>query len=75
MTLAHLFGLIILLIGVFMIGFGIRASQTITNQVVEGFTGRYTKRTMFYLIGGVLLVLIGGALLFFMNHGILNTPS
>lgn len=59
-------GLILLLIGVFLIGYGIRASQTITNQVVEGFTGRYTKRTMWYLIGGALLILIGGALMFLM---------
>lgn len=68
MDLWHILGLIILLVGVFLIGFGFRASQTVSNQVMSGFTGRYTRTTMWYLIGGALLVLLGGFLLFYANH-------
>jgi hypothetical protein len=57
-------GLIVLLIGVFLIGYGIRASQTITDKVVSGVTGRYTRHTMWYLLGGALLLVIGLGLLF-----------
>lgn len=68
MTASSLFGLLVLLAGVFLIGFGVRASQTMTNQVVEGLTGRFTRRTMWYLIGGGLLVLLGGFLLYSGSH-------
>lgn len=71
MTLSHVFGLILLLLGVFLVGFGLRASQTITDKVVGGLTGHYRERTLWFLIGGALLALAGGALLFF---GEVNTP-
>jgi hypothetical protein len=63
-----LIGLLVLLAGVFLIGYGIRSSQTITDRMVGGLTGRYTRSTMWYLIGGLLLVLVGGAMMYF-GHG------
>ncbi len=74
MTILSLIGLIILVVGVFLIGFGFRGTQTLTNKVVEGVTGHYTKRTMWFLIGGGLLILIG-LLLLFMNWQVPVTHS
>ena len=64
MTILSLIGVIILLIGVFLIAFGLRGTQTLTNKVVEGVTGHYTKRTTWFLIGGGVLILIGLICLF-----------
>ncbi|WP_068469601.1 DUF3185 family protein [Candidatus Protochlamydia phocaeensis] len=64
MSIFSLIGLLILIVGVFLIGFGVRATQTVTNKVVQGFTGRYTRNTMWYLIGGALLIIVGGILIY-----------
>lgn len=64
MTILSVIGLVILVIGVFLIGSGIQKTQTLTNKVVEGVTGRYTKRTMWTLIGGGLLILLGAILIY-----------
>lgn len=69
MDITSLIGLIILIVGIFFIGVGIRSSRTFTNRVVGGITGHYTRRTTWYLISGILLILIGGALLFFWSPG------
>jgi hypothetical protein len=55
---------IILLAGAFLIGFGIRASQTFSDKVVSGVTGHYTRSTLWSIIGGAILILLGGILLF-----------
>jgi Protein of unknown function (DUF3185) len=57
-------GIISLILGVFLIGFALRSAQTFTDKVVQGVTGRYTQKTMFSLIGGALLALLGLVLLF-----------
>lgn len=69
MHASSLIGLLILLVGAFLVGFGVKASQTFTDKVVGGLTGRYTRSTMWYLILGILLILVGGALLFFWKGG------
>jgi hypothetical protein len=42
--------------------FGYNASQSVSEQIVEGFTGRFTQQTMAYLIGGIAAIVGGGAL-------------
>lgn len=64
MSALSIIGLIILVLGVFLIGVGLQKTQTLTNKVVEGITGRYTQKTIWTLIGGVCLVLIGGILMY-----------
>ena len=53
MTLIRIVGLVLLAIGVVLLIFGYNASQSLNEQIVEGFTGRFTQRTMGYLIGGI----------------------
>lgn len=64
MGASHVFGWILIIIGAFLIGFAMRASQSLKDKMVSGITGRYSRRTMWYIVGGVLLILIGGALAF-----------
>lgn len=61
----RLLGIVLLLIGLVIFGFGVSSSQAITEQVVEGVSGRYTSTTMWYIVGGIALVIGGGALAFF----------
>ena len=64
MTIISLTGLILLVLGVFLIGFGIKKTQTLTNKIVEGVTGHYSRRTLWVLIGGGILILAGIIFLF-----------
>jgi uncharacterized membrane protein YidH (DUF202 family) len=59
----RIIGLVLVAVGVTLLIFGYNASQSVGEQIVEGFTGRFTNQTMAYLIGGIA-ALVGGAALF-----------
>ena len=42
-----------------------QSSNAPLDQIFSTFTGRYTDQTMWYLIGGIVLVLAGGLLTIF----------
>jgi hypothetical protein len=52
-------GLTLLVIGIVVLGFGLNATHGFADSVNESFTGRYTDKTMWYIIGGAALVLVG----------------
>ena len=58
----RIIGLVLLVVGVALLIFGYNASQSVSEQIVEGFTGRFTKQTMAYLIGGIAAIVGGAAL-------------
>lgn len=58
----RIIGLVLIAVGITLLIFGYNASQTVGEQIVEGFTGRFTNQTMMYLIGGIA-ALVGGAAL------------
>lgn len=64
MSFLRTIGLVLLAVGVTLLFFGYNASQTVGEQVVEGFTGRFTNQTMWYFIGGIAAVVGGGGLAF-----------
>lgn len=64
MSALSIIGLIVLVIGVFIGGAGLQKTQSLTNKVVEGITGKYTKKTIWTLIGSVILILLGGILIY-----------
>ncbi len=64
MNATKIFGLVLFVIGIVLLGFGINASQAVTEKVMEGVTGHYTDNTMWYILGGIALVISGGALAF-----------
>src|SRR5580658_6322823 len=58
----RIFGIVILIVGLVVLGFGINSSQAVGEKVVEGLSGRFTSNTMWYIIGGIALIVGGGAL-------------
>ena len=68
MSITRIIGLILLAIGVALVFFGFNATQTLGERVVEGFTGRFTNQTMWFLIGGIAACVGGGALAFWGNR-------
>ena len=58
----RIIGLVLVAVGVTLLIFGYNASQTVGEQIVEGFTGRFTNQTMAYVIGGIAAIVGGAAL-------------
>ena len=58
-------GIIAVIIGAVLLGFGYHYSQAPLDQVAETLTGRYTNHTMWYVMGGVALMASGGLLAMF----------
>ena len=61
----RVFGVVILIVGLVVLGFGINSSQSVGEKVVENLSGRFTSNTMGYIMGGIALIVGGGALAFF----------
>lgn len=57
-------GFVILVIGVVFLVVGLNATLSLTEKVVEGVSGRYSDNTTWYIIGGILLILGGGTIVF-----------
>ena len=58
-------GLILLVIGVVLFIFGLNASHGFADSMSDAFTGSYTDKTMWYIIGGIVLALTGASMAFF----------
>lgn len=52
MPMGRVLGVIALVAGLILVGFGLNASDAPVEQLQETFTGSYSDRTMWYLIGG-----------------------
>jgi hypothetical protein len=57
---SRVFGIVLLVVGLILLGFGWNAHDSAADSIKEGLTGSYTDTTMWYLIGGAALA-IGGA--------------
>jgi Protein of unknown function (DUF3185) len=69
MSITRIIGLIFLAVGVALVLFGLNATQSVGERVVEGITGRFTNQTMWFLIGGIAACVGGAALAFWGNRG------
>ncbi len=65
MSGAKILGIVLIVVGAILLYFGINATESVGEQVVEGVTGRYTDNTMWYLIGGGVAAAAGIGLLLF----------
>ena len=54
-----LIGLVLLVAGGALLYFGITATESPVEALSQSLTGRYSDETMFYLIGGGALAVIG----------------
>ena len=52
-------GIVLLVVGAIALYFGLTATTAPMEEVSEALTGRYTDRTMFYLIGGAVAGIAG----------------
>jgi len=65
MTSSQIVGIVALVVGLILLGFGFNASDAPADKISETFTGRYTDRTMWYFILGAVGVIAGGLLAIF----------
>jgi len=52
-------GLAMLVIGVILVVYGINASDSVTSEVKEAFTGTPTDKSIWLLVGGATLGIVG----------------
>jgi ABC-type Fe3+ transport system permease subunit len=69
MSSQRILGLVLLALGVVLLLFGLNATDSVADSVSEGVTGKYTDETMWYLIGGGVLIVVGGAIAFLKSGG------
>ena len=55
----RIFGIVLLVVGVVLVVMGRDASHSMADQVSNTFSGRFTERTTWYIIGGIALALMG----------------
>lgn len=67
MSQSRILGFIVLAIGIVLLIFALQGSNAPVDQITEAFTGRYTDRTMWYLVSGIAASLGGLFLLVFGN--------
>ena len=61
-ALIRIIGIVILVGGIIIFSFGLNSSQSVPEKGIEKATGRYSEGTMWYIIGGILMTVGGGAL-------------
>jgi len=63
MSQSNILGLVALALGAVLLFFAWRASNAPVEQVSEALTGRYTGNTTWFIVGGVIGIVGGAALL------------
>lgn len=58
----RLLGVILLVVGVILLYFGLQATDSVSESITEGLTGKYTDKTTWYIIGGAVAIIAGGML-------------
>lgn len=62
-TNRRIVGIVLLAVGALLLFFGFNASQSVTEQVVEGVTGRFTDKTTWFFVLGFAGAIGGAAVL------------
>ena len=60
MNLLRILGIVMISVGIVLLIFGIIATQKTGEEMFQTIVGRYTRETMWYIIGGIALVIGGG---------------
>ncbi|MBL8745186.1 MAG: DUF3185 family protein [Phycisphaerae bacterium] len=60
MSQQRIIGVVLLVVGVVLFIMGMSASDSIADKVSDTFTGKFTERTTWYIVGGIGLALLGG---------------
>ncbi|WP_376693921.1 DUF3185 family protein [Wenzhouxiangella sp. EGI_FJ10409] len=59
MSTNKIIGIVLIIIGGGLLFFGLQATGSLTEEVHETFTGRFTDETTWYLLGGAAAVVVG----------------
>lgn len=59
MSTNKIIGIVLIIVGGGLLFFGIQATGSLTEEVHETFTGRFTDETTWYLLGGAAAVVVG----------------
>jgi hypothetical protein len=54
-----LYGIVLLAVGVVLLVVGMNASHSAADQLSNTFTGRFTRETVWYFVGGGAAALLG----------------
>jgi uncharacterized membrane protein HdeD (DUF308 family) len=59
MSISRVFGVVLLVGGIFLIVFGAIASRSMADQMNSMFAGRLTQGTTWYIFGGIASAVVG----------------
>lgn len=59
MSTQRIVGIVLLVVGAVLFIMGMNASDSVADQVSETFTGKFTDKTTWYIIGGLAIGLFG----------------
>jgi uncharacterized membrane protein len=59
MSPQRIIGAVVLVVGIVLLIVGLNASSSVADQVSETFTGRFTRATTWYIIGGIAAGVLG----------------
>jgi hypothetical protein len=65
MSIGRIVGLCFLVLGIMLFVFGMSAADSPLEEFSRTFTGQFTDRTNFLIIGGVVSMVVGAALMLF----------
>ena len=61
---ARILGIALLVIGVILAIIGLQATDSFGERLSNTFTGHWTDKTNFYIVGGIAAAIVGGLLAF-----------
>ena len=59
MSMQRIIGLVLLIGGIILIVMGVTASRSFGDRLSDFFTGHLSETTIWYLIGGIALAVVG----------------
>lgn len=62
MRMTRILGIILFVVGIVFLYFGFNSSHAPLDKLDSAATGHYTQHTMGYIIGGIVMVILGGGL-------------
>ena len=55
-------GIAVLIVGIFLVGWGINASNALSSGITRIFTGSPTNRAIYLMVGGAIMTIVGASM-------------
>ena len=59
MTARRIVGMALIVVGIVLVVIGLNSTDSVADKVHEAFTGRYTQKTLTWILGGVGTSVVG----------------